>query len=179
MAIIGIQTDKQNPPYTVDDFCFWIPQYSKYMHTEDGIKYFNKLYPMLNNKIFYSIFGTDWEYAMSLGIAHYLTLIGRQLSRPVGKTLGEIANDTSINGVLTSMSVGGFSKSYDYGSVMKSGEDEAMFWNQTPYGISFYALMKSKAIPSIFVVTNGNPYENKVNDNENEGVHFHFPWSKM
>lgn len=159
MAIIGIDLDKTNPTYTIDDFVMWIPKMKGFMQTEEGIKYFNKLYPMANNKVFASVFGTDWEYAMSLVIAHYLTLIGKDMSRPVGSTLADVANNSSPQGVLTGMSVGGFSKSYDFGSIVKSGTDEAMFWNQTPYGISFYSLMKSKYLPSIFVVTNGNPYD--------------------
>lgn len=165
MSIIGIDIDRTNPSYTIDDYCFWIPKMEKFMQTEEGKKYFNKLYPMLNNKIFYSIFGTDWEYAMSLGIAHYLTLIGSQKSRPVGSSLEEAAGGgTAVTGVLTSVSIGGFSKSYDYGLTIKSQEDEALFWNQTQYGIQFYALLKQKAVPSIFVVTNGDPYQNKINE---------------
>lgn len=179
MAIIGIQTDKRNPPYTVDDFCFWIPKMAKFIKTEEGIKYFNKLYPMLDRKIFYSIFGTDWEYAMSLGIAHYLTLIGQQMSRPASSSLAEAAGGAPVNGILTSVSVGGFSKSYEYSSVMKNGEDEAMFWNQTAYGVSFYALMKTKSMASIFVVTDGNPYLNEINEDNNQRTPEDFPWSKI
>lgn len=171
MAIIGIETDRQNPSYTIDDFCFWIPKMSNFMHTDDGAKYFNKLYPMLDRKIFYSIFGTDWEYAISLAIAHYLTLIGNQLSRPSGSTLAEATQGGAIQGVLSSMSVGGFSKSYDFGLTIKSGEDEALFWNQTSYGISFYALMKTKAIASIFVVVNGNPYEEQPSNHRHRKQH--------
>ena len=167
MSIIGIDIDRTNPSYTIDDYCFWIPKMEKFMQTEEGEKYFNKLYPMLNNKIFYSIFGTDWEYAISLGIAHYLTLIGSQKSRPVGSSLEEAAGGgASVTGVLTGMSVGGFSKSYDYSLTIKSQEDEALFWNQTQYGVQFYALLKQKAQPSIFVVTNGNAYNNKINDDK-------------
>lgn len=179
MAIIGIQTDRQNPPYTLDDFCFWIPKMSNFMHTEEGLKYFNKLYPMMNNKIYYSIFGTDWEYAMSLGIAHYLTLIGRQMSRPTGSTLADAAAGDAPVGILTSVGVGGFSKSYDYGSIIKNDEDEALFWNQTPYGVSFYALMKTKSIASIFVVTDGNPYLNQVDDKDNGKIPENFPWTRF
>lgn len=179
MAIIGLQTDRRNPDYTIDDFCFWIPKMSKFMHTEEGVKYFNKLYPIANNKIFYSIFGTDWEYAMSLVIAHYLTLIGKQMSRPNGSSLAEATGDNGVNGVLTSMSVGSFSKSYDYGSVLSSNDTDALFWNQTSYGVSFYAIYKTKSQPSMFVVTDGNPYLNQINDNTNGIVPPHIPKVKL
>lgn len=164
MAIVGTYTDKNNPEYTIDDFCFWIPKMAKFMKTDEGLRYFNKLYPIANNKVFYSVFCSDWEYAISLVIAHYATLIGRQLTRPSGDTLEDATSGSEVQGVLTNVSVGGFSKSYDFDSIVKSSTDEAMFWNQTSYGISFYALMKSKSLPNIMVVTNGNPYENRRNN---------------
>lgn len=162
MAIVGTYTNRENPEFTIEDFCFWIPKMDKFMHTDEGVKFFNKLYPIANNKVFYSVFLSDWEYAMSLVIAHYTTLIGKQMSRPTGDTLADAAGGADIQGVLTNMSVGGFSKSYDFGSIIKSGTDEAMFWNQTAYGVSFYSLMKSKNLPHILVVTNGNPYDTKI-----------------
>lgn len=159
MALIGIDTNRNNPSYTIDDFTFWIPRFSQFMKTEEGLRYFNKLYPIANNKIFYSIYGTDWEYAMSLCIAHYMYLISSSETRPTGNSLAEASgNGGTITGVLTSVSVGGFSKSYDYGKTMVDSE-EAMFWNQSSYGASLMALYKQKAVASILVVTNGNPYE--------------------
>lgn len=152
MAIIGIQIDKKNPDFTSCDFCFWMPQFSKFINTSDGKKYFTKIYNIVNNKIFASIFGSDWELAMSYAIAHYLTLIGGQLQAPSGETLNEIVGGGTTKGVLSSMTVGSFSKTYDIDKTMLS-ENEAMFWNQTSYGASLMALLKTKAIPSILVVT--------------------------
>ena len=155
MAVIGIQTNKKNPDFSIDDFCLWMPQYTKFMETGEGKRYFNKLYPLVNNKIFKSIFGTDWELAMSYAIAHYLTLIANQLQAPSGSSLQEISGGGTTKGVLSSMSVGEFSKTYDLGKTMLS-EDEAMFWNQTSYGAALMALLKTKPIASILVVTS-NP----------------------
>lgn len=167
MAIIGIETDRQNPTYTIDDYIYWIPEMEQYMRTKDGTKDFNKLYPMANERIYYSIFGVEWEMAMSYCIAHYLVLRGSGLSRPRGSTLESATGSVgAVTGVITGMSVGGFSKNYDYSLTIK-GEDEALFWNQTQYGVKLYALMKTKSVASIFVVTNGNPYENKIDDNHN------------
>lgn len=154
MAIIGIQLDRENPEFKAEDFTFWMPQYSAFITTDEGRRYFEKLKSLLNGKIFYSIFGSDWELAMSYGIAHYLTLISKQLEAPSGETLQSIAGG-STSGVLSSMSVGSFSKSYDLGKTMLD-EAEALFWNQTSYGSALMALLKTKAIPSILVVTS-NP----------------------
>lgn len=154
MSVIGIQLDTKNPEFTKCDFSLWMPQFKQFLATQEGEKYFDKLYKLANNKIFYSIFGSDWELAMSYCIAHYLTLIAQQQEAPVGNTLQEIAGGGTTKGVLSSMSVGSFSKSYDLGKTMLE-EDEAMFWNQTSYGTSLMALLKTKAVPSIFVVTSG------------------------
>lgn len=155
MAIVGITIDRTNPSFTINDFVFWMPQYTNFMKTEEGITYFNNLYEIVNNKIFKSIFGTDWKYAMSLGIAHYLQLISNRVSVPQGDTLQGIAGGGSFQGVISSASVGGFSKTYDIDKTLLN-EDETKFWNQTPFGAELMALLKTKAIPSILVVTN-NP----------------------
>lgn len=152
MAVIGININKENPEFTISDFTFWMPQFTNFMETSGGVRYFNKLYPIANNKIFYSIFGTDWELAMSYAIAHYATLISQQVQAPSGDTLEGIAGGGTIKGVLASAQIGGFSKSYDLSKTMLDSQ-EALFWNQTSYGSQLMALYKTKAIPSILVVT--------------------------
>lgn len=155
MAIIGIQIDKKNPEYTLTDFILWMPQFKNFMQTDDGKAYFTKLSKLADDKIFYSIYGSDWELAMSYCIAHYLTLIAQQVQAPSGSDLSNIAGGGVTRGVLSSMSVGAFSKSYDIDKTLLDS-DEAKFWNQTSYGSSLMALYKTKAVPSIFVVTS-NP----------------------
>ena len=154
MAIIGVQLNTTNPTFTIEDFTFWMPQYAKFMTTTEGQRHFDKIYALVNNKIYKSVFGADWELAMSYAIAHYLTLIANQLQAPAGDTLQGIAGGAT-KGVLTNMTVGSFSKTYDIDKTMVS-EQEAMFWNQTSFGAALMALLKTKALPSIFVVTS-NP----------------------
>ena len=154
MALIGIQLDRKNPEFTIADLSFWMPQFKNYLATEEGKTAFNNLYPIANDKIFESIYGTDWKLAMSLCIAHYLTLIANQVQAPAGDSLAGIAGGAT-HGVLSSMSVGAFSKSYDLRMTMVD-EDESLFWNLTSYGAQLMALLKTKAIPSILVVTS-NP----------------------
>lgn len=163
MAIVGITLDRTNPPFTADDFLVWMPQFTKYLATEAGQKTFNKIYSVANQRVFYSIFGADWELAISYVIAHYLTLIGQQQQAPSGSTLAEIAGGGTTRGIISSASIGEFHKDYnlDYTTL---NTPEALFWNQTSYGSSFIALLKTKAIPSIMVVTS-NPipdYQQKM-----------------
>lgn len=152
MAIIGINLDRKNPEFTKEDFLFWQPQFK---NLEDLDTLFNNLYPIANNKIFYSIFGTDWKLAMSLCIAHYATLISNNLQTPSGKTLADIAGGGVTRGVISSATIGGFSKSYDLDRSMINSDD-AIWWNSTAFGAQLMTLLKTKAIPSIFVVTNNN-----------------------
>lgn len=155
MALIGITIDRRNPEFTINDFTFWMPQYTKFMATEQGQKYFNKLYEVADNKVFKSIFGTDWELAMSYCIAHYLTIIANRMGAPAGDTLEGIAGGGATQGVLSSASIGNFSKQYDIDKTI-SQDDEAKFWNQTSYGQAYWALLKTKAVPTMLVVTNGS-----------------------
>lgn len=155
MALIGIQLDRTNPEFTSTDFTFWMPQYTSYIATQEGTRYFNKLYQIANNKIFKSIYGTDWELAMCYCIAHYLTLISNQLQAPSGNSLEGIAGGGNYKGVLSSASIGNFSKQYDLDKTMIS-DTEAAFWNQTSYGAQLMSLLKTKAISTILVVTS-NP----------------------
>lgn len=155
MAILGINISKDNPEFTKDDFTFWMPQFSKFINTDEGLLYFNKLYKICNAKIFYSIYGTDWEYAMCLAMAHYLTLISNQLGAPSGATLSEIAGGGNYKGILQSATVGDFSKSFDLDKTM-SRKEESLFWNQTSYGAALMSLLASKPIASIMVVTSGS-----------------------
>ena len=53
---------------------------------------------------------------------------------------------------MTSASIGEFSKTYDLTKTVLDSA-EALFWNQTSYGASLMALYKTKAVPSILVVT--------------------------
>lgn len=152
MAIIGITLDKKNPEFTIEDFTFWMPQFANFMGTPEGQRYFNKLYPIADAHIFYSIFGTDWELAMSYCIAHYATLISQQMQAPAGDSLSEIAGGGAIKGVMVSATIGGFNKTYDLSRTMLDSQ-EAMFWNQSSYGAQLMALYKTKAVPSILVVT--------------------------
>lgn len=155
MAIVGIYTDRKNPEFTKCDFTLWMPQFTKFLDTDQGDKYFNKLYTLANSKIFKSIYGEDWELAMSYCIAHYLTIIARQMEAPAGSDLMSIAGGGVQKGVMSNATVGSFNVTYSLDQTNIS-EDEAKFWNQTSYGAQLMALLKTKSVASIMVVTNGS-----------------------
>lgn len=129
----------------------------------DGNETYIQLYDIANHKIFESIYGSDWKLAMSLCIAHYLTLISNQIQAPAGNTLQGIAGGGAYKGVLSEASIGDFRKSYDLSKTMVD-ENEALFWNQTSYGAELMALLKTKAVPSILVVTSHPIPEHPIPD---------------
>lgn len=156
MAIIGINLNRDNPEYTIDDLKFWMPQMKNYLATQEGITAFNNLYPIANNKIYYSVYGSDWKLAMSLCIAHYLTLIAMLSEVPSGDSLSEIAGGQATRGPIDSASVGSFSVSYAIDKTMVD-KDEDKWWNLTTFGSQLMALLETKGYAGgIFVVTS-NP----------------------
>ncbi len=168
MALLGTIVDKNNPPnvkgtenhpYTLNDFLFWVPAF-KYVDETELTTMFNNLFPVAYGKIFYSVFGVDWYYAMSLCIAHYNYLIQIQVPNNIDPATAKKLSLSDVNGggvtrgIMTSASIGGFTKSYDLSYTALSAE-ESLFWNQSSYGTSLFALFKSKARLTAFVVTDG------------------------
>ena len=169
MALLGTIVDRTNPPkaidadgkptraYSIEDFKFWVPSF-KNVKAEELQTMYDNLFPIAYGKIFYSVFGMDWYYAMSLCIAHYNYMIYNQIPNNLDPSLEISLSDVTgggvPSGVMTNASIGGFSKTYDYGLTTGSGE-EALFWNQSKYGMSLMALYKSKATLTAFVVTDG------------------------
>lgn len=162
MAILGApEISSSQPEYSIDDFKFWIPRFSKAIDTKEGQIMFNNLYPIAVEKIQYSIFGVDWAYAMSLCIAHYATILGKQTEQAAPATLAQAAAMSTTKGVLSSASIGGFNQSFDLERSLSNTKD-AMFWNQTEYGANLYNLFMHKPVLSMIVVTPG-PIGNRGN----------------
>lgn len=155
MAILGApEISIDQPEFTIDDFKFWVPIYSRAIDTDEGKIAYNNIYPIALEKIQYSIFGVDWKKAMALCIAHYITILGKQQAQPAPATIQEAAMLGTTKGVLTSASVGGFSQSFDLDRSLSNTKD-SIFWNQTMFGADLYNLYMSKPILSMIVVTPG------------------------
>lgn len=155
MALVGTFTDKNNPEFTIAAFTVWFPQFKRFLSTEDGQATWDVVYPIADEMIFKSIYGAIWSRAISLMIAHLMTLIAEQQQVPEGDTLSSIAGLTNTKGVMSSANVGGFSVQYDLAKTM-SEEEEAKWYNLTSFGAELYTMMKTKHVPTIFVVTS-NP----------------------
>ena len=151
--IFGIAVDRKNPAFTKADLEFWMPKLKPFLDTEAGQVAFDNLYEIANQQIFYSIWGSKWKYAMSLCIAHYLMLIAKNgVNGNVGDDIASIATLDTYAGMLQSMNIGSFSKSFDLAKTMIDSDD-AKWWNLTSAGAQLMAMFKTTAAPSIFVVT--------------------------
>lgn len=136
-------------------FLLYSQKYEQFLATDKGKEYFEEYFDIANQKIFKSVFGVDWNLAMSYCIEHYLTLASKNATISVGPLLSDVGrNDSAPAGVLSSASVGSFSKSYDL-SYTTDNSKEAYFWNLTRPGQMLWALFKAKGNPTIFVVTSG------------------------
>jgi Protein of unknown function (DUF4054) len=80
------------------------------------------------------VWGDTWQYAMSLYVAHQITLASRnELTAALGGTPG------TFNGPMNTKTVGGATAGYDSQAVTELGGG---FWNLTNYGKQLYHLIK-------------------------------------
>lgn len=158
MPVYGIELNRCNPSFTINDFLFWMPSMKGILSTEEGITSFNNLYPIANSRIFYSTFGVDWKYAMSLCIMHYMYLISsNSQTNQQYSSMSDIFNGSNPSGVLSSASIGSFSKSFDFSKTMLDDKD-ALFWNQSRYGQQLMALLMTKTQVIMFVANKNTSY---------------------
>lgn len=149
--IIGTQTNNNNPPFEIETFKILIPRFKKVLENEDVLALYEYFEKIAYTKILYSVFGTDWELAMSLYIAHELSLNAIDSMMP-SDNLQMIANSTGAKGILNNYSVGGVYKSYGYDRTM-TNKPNAIYFNSTEYGQRLMNLLATKGIPCIAVVT--------------------------
>ena len=99
-----------------------------------------------DQKIIKTIWNSDWEYAMSLCIAHYIATVNRETQRSFG--LDDIAKDSAPRGLVT---IDIDKKRVEYKNIMLS-RAESMFWQSTEYGRILTTLLSTKAVLTMIVV---------------------------
>ena len=154
MAVFKTNISKVNPIFTKTSFLLYMPSFEKFLATDQGARIFDEYKPIANQKVLEGAWGPEWKYGMSLCMAHYIVIWARtaKVDKTIGSSLSGVASMGNQDGLLTSWSVGEVSKSYDHSKTMLEGPDAA-FWNQTPFGRTFYTLWKQhQPNDSIFVV---------------------------
>lgn len=154
MPVYKTNVRRKNPTFTKTTFLVFMPQFTNFLATTQGARVFDEFKPIVNQKVLEAAWGPEWKYGMSLALSHYMVIWARtaKIDKTVSSSLSGVASMGNQDGLLTSWSVGEISKSYDHSKTMLEGPDAA-FWNQTPFGRTFYTLWKQhQPNDSIFVV---------------------------
>jgi hypothetical protein len=140
-SILTIEIKDSNNSSTLDSLNITIKSNFKAANG-DGALLFETFCTIADQKIIKNIWNTDWEYGMSLCIAHYLAITVRETEVSYG--LGDIAQDTNPRGLKTSDRQGGslqdgnykhsgLQEKYDFKNIMLTHQ-ETKFWNSTEFG---------------------------------------------
>lgn len=140
--IYGIPTDIKNPEFDKETFKAFIPEYSDYVDSHGGNIVFENYYKVSNARVRKNIFGDDWEYAISLCIAHYIDMQNKRNQQ--SRSLSSLSENSGIKG----NEKAGSRTVFSYNT---SNKPDSLFWNNTVYGQTLYTLMESKFNFTVFV----------------------------
>ncbi len=134
-----------NPPYTLDTFYKWFPQFEGLAELEFLLPQF---IAMADATVKIKRWHSRWEMGMGLFVAHFATLFLQTMGTgpECESTAASVLSAAQARGLQTSKSVGDVSVSYDYSYIINDLEGWAE-WKSTKYGTSFatFAKMLGKA----------------------------------
>lgn len=140
----NIHGSKNNPAFTVEMFLQRYPQFTDVV-AEATIQDFIDL---ANSMVSYDLYGESWYRAMSLAVAHLITL--NLMTYDENPSVNSIVSKAKQSlGILTSKSVDGVSASYDT-SYMETLNSWGT-WNLTIYGQMFIMLAKFMGKAGMYV----------------------------
>lgn len=141
MPVFGLPRNTKNPEFKDVIFNMWFPEFKSYLEKEENRVKYEYFKQLANQRIKKALFGSDWEYAMSLCIAFYMTQVIRAENKGT-PSLSKLAEDSNPKGRVDNYTVGSLSKSMSFDSIMLTTE-EALFWNQNDYGVKLFACAKT------------------------------------
>lgn len=142
----NVHGSDHNPCYTVEYFLSVFPQFSEVVSLEVIGDYICLCSSMLSK----DLYGCAWKRAMTLAIAHFLTMdLMTQDTSPNPTVSSVVAKAKGAIGMLTSKSVGDVSASYstEYLQSLSSWGT----WNLTIYGQQFASLAKLMGKAGMYV----------------------------
>jgi len=154
--VIKPNVKRNNPPFTKEMFKIYMYAMGEFIDTPLGEQVYLEYVKIANSRCFKSMWGDEWTEGMSLLIAHFLTLWAERASmadRSLAKTISGIAMMGRPQGVMTSLSAGELSKSFDFGLTTLPTDKENAFYNKTTFGQDYYSRLIQKRSVSIAVVT--------------------------
>lgn len=139
--LVGLPNAKSGPEIDLKTFYEYIPNLQSYVeaHKKTFELYNKKLCKQLN----YTYWGEEWEFALSLAIAHYLVITNPSLPQ-------SLDNDSAAGGVMGSRSVDKITYSYETAKYM-SDHNAAHFWNLTGYGRTLVTLSEARGYIGMFI----------------------------
>ena len=144
MIIHGIPPAGKNPKFMRSTFCIYCPKLKEWVMSPENDAAYKKFLETCNSKISYAYYTDDWEYAMSLAIAHYVCITNPEYVQAIGA-------DTAEGGVMSNRSVGGVSYTYDLDKTMNDNQ-AYKFWARTGYGNQLINLSASKGWLGVLVL---------------------------
>lgn len=131
--------DGQNPPYTLQDFRTFYPQFTEGIIPDEVLQIYLDL---ANKTVIEARWGDAWKLGMALFIAHFATQYVQTLVPDVDDPSAEqvVAQGTRV-GVVGSKSVDGVSVSYDF-SMLQDDLAGWAGWTRTIYGTQFATLAR-------------------------------------
>ena len=154
--VIKPSVNRRNPTFTKEMFRVYMPGMSEFIDTTQGEAVYLEYVIIANSRCFSRMWGDEWAEAMSLLIAHFLTLWAERAAtadRSLAKTVSGIAMMGRPQGVMTSLSAGELSKSFDFGLTTLPTDKENAFYNKTTFGQDYYARLMQKRSITMAVVT--------------------------
>lgn len=144
MTIYGLPSNNPNPDtFTKDIFVKFVPKYKDYVEG-DGSALYDSFANIADQKILFTIWGTDWEFITSYCIAHYLDITNRETQKSF--SLEEIAKDSGPKGQVVSND----KIKYDFKNTLVTHQ-YALFWNMTFFGSVILNMVSSKGISTLLV----------------------------
>lgn len=142
--IYGLPSNQPNPnTFTKEKFVALIPRYKTFVEG-DGSALYDMFFEIANQKILFNVWNSDWEFAMSYCISHYLDITNRETQKSFG--LDDIALDSGPKGIVVEMDKTKYSL-----SETTLEHRYSKFWNLTHYGRTLILLLETKGIPTMLV----------------------------
>lgn len=143
-----------NPDFSSSDFLAFLPEFTELVGAgKDYNVLFNVYSVLASSELSEKRFNEVWKYAMSLYIAHKLTvrfgtLVNVENLTDASVIARKIA--ASLQFIASSESVGGVSVSYDTGATLAMGTN-AGDWNRTQYGQELATILKNYGAISVWI----------------------------
>lgn len=153
---------KPNDPaihkYTKATFKSFMPEWSLWVDTPQGNSQFKIYKKIAYNEVRFSKWNAQWEFGMSLLIAHYFHIANERYALIGGKPTTNMETLLSIGktkGLISSSSLGEASVSYDFSKTMTENDRNSLFYNKSDYGNVYYLLMINLQGPVLGIVVPG------------------------